>query len=492
MFDLFICHAPQDSEIATAIVDRLERDPLTRVKLGPTERLIEGWEEGQSSGALLLILSESSIPESLPRTDWEPLLGHAMGSNARRVGCLLAGDCPYPRLLDRKNFFRWNEDSRALRAIERWVLSLNEQPLPHSFAPARSPWFQGYERELDWLWEKLVDGSGIVLVNSPNSGSGNTSLAQHFARQAIGHFHVVLWVDCNDRSEAAVLGDLAAQLGIVPDGPLDELRSKVQNALGRARLLLVMDNVHPDTFRLTAAGCASVLLTSQLEEFDCEALALLNRSPVSACEAPAEGDEMRLWQAMSVCRPSGFPLELAAAVARIGDAESSRACERLVAARYVHPLDEVAHIYRLDRASALAASAAAEDLGTLRQHHASLLEGKLAGWKFGSRDSIPESANVWLAEALHAFEWANKAAWPQAVRLGLAAFVILRNLGRATEALELLQKLAHYAEYRADASVYSTCSREISWLRPDLKVHQYASPEDQLKFDFTSGWHTRR
>jgi len=249
MFDLCLCYAPQDSEIAIAIQSRLALDPRTRVTLAPSGRLIEGWEEGLSSAALLLLLSDSSIPERLPRKDWDPLLRHAMGKDASRVGCLLAGDCPYPPLLARNNFWRWSDGPReALRAIERWVVSLHDQIWPDSFVPARLPWFEGCARVIDRLWETLVDGQGTVLLTHPGPGSGKTSLAQHFARNALAHFHAVVWVDCSSRSEAALLSDLASQLGIPLDRPMDELHTGVCRALNQARLLLVMDDVHPAAF----------------------------------------------------------------------------------------------------------------------------------------------------------------------------------------------------------------------------------------------------
>jgi hypothetical protein len=116
----FICHSPADREIATKIATRVERGAEAQVVPGECEgyTVETGWEGGWEGGLYTL-------------------------------GAVLVRACPYPKLLERKSFFRWPDDPlEALRALERWVLSFHSLPERHSFLPALLPWFDGRRREL--------------------------------------------------------------------------------------------------------------------------------------------------------------------------------------------------------------------------------------------------------------------------------------------------------------------------------------------------------
>ena len=152
MLDVFLCHAPSDGEIAGRIKARLDARAEAKVWLEACGRDTEqtmavAWEGGSSSAAILLLLSPDAVPQRLRRDDWQLLLDHIEGHAEPPVGALVLAACPYPPLLERKNFFRLSDGAMAtLRAIERWIIALH--PGEPSFLPAALPWFLGHEREL--------------------------------------------------------------------------------------------------------------------------------------------------------------------------------------------------------------------------------------------------------------------------------------------------------------------------------------------------------
>ena len=126
MFDVFICHSPSNREVAAAaIAARLERGAEARVWLEECNSdagvtVASAWEAGTASGAIVLLLAPDSVPHRLSRADWEPVLRHVEGNAPPPLGAVLVSGCPYPRLLERKHFFRWDAERReTLRAIER-------------------------------------------------------------------------------------------------------------------------------------------------------------------------------------------------------------------------------------------------------------------------------------------------------------------------------------------------------------------------------------
>src|SRR5579864_4440141 len=168
MLDVFLCHAPANREVAATIAARLERGAEANVWLdecgshsGAT--LATAWEAGLTSAAILLVLSPEAVPPRLRREDWQSLLQHLERNGEPPVGAVLVGDCPYPRLLERKHFFHWGDPRRdVLSAIERWIVSLHQQSEQTPFVPARLPWFEGRQRELDMMWQILVDDAGSL------------------------------------------------------------------------------------------------------------------------------------------------------------------------------------------------------------------------------------------------------------------------------------------------------------------------------------------
>jgi hypothetical protein len=420
-----------------------------------------------SSAATLLILSPASVPRRLDRAAWEGVLQHVAGHATPPVGVVLLGECPYPRLLERARFFRWADGSReTLRAIERWIVGLDACERP-AVDPAALPWFEGREREIELLWETLVDApGGLAWIEGP-PGAGKTCLAQTFARQAGDHFRDVLWVACGERSAAAVAADLE-----------DQLRGAL---LAEHRVLLVFDDVTGVGPPLPPpGGRASVLVTART---GCAAVPAhaqtigLDPLPPAPIEPLVDSAELGLWQAMAMCRPQGLALEFAAGLAQVPPA----AAEGLIRKRLVDPLDYRDSRLRL---SALSRALAREgaDIGPLRRRRAEHLHGI-----FRRAAETPQTALACLPELPPSLDWACRADWELAGRLAWRAFAFLRVRGRFAEGAETLRRLRDEAAARQDLGVVDACTYELSWavdgagapcLRPDAS--------EQLTLQFSS------
>ena len=436
--------------VTATIARRLEACAEARVwfeECGAQQTLVEAWETGLRSAATLLALSPASVPARVDRAYWEPVLNYIAGHGGPPLGAVLVRECAYPRLLERSNFFRWADGPReTLRAIERWIVGLHASERP-SLAPAPLFWFEGRESELERLWETLVDvPGGLAWIQGP-AGAGKTSLAQTFARQAEGHFRDVLWVACGDRSAAGVEGDIAAQLNGAP--------------LAEHRLLLILDDVTgPLPWLAHAGGRASVLVTARTggaePPSDARVIALAPPSP-APLEEPQDQGERRLWQAMSICRPQGFTLDLAARLAEIEQVEAGIACEALARRRLVDPLDRRDNRFRMSEASRAAARLGA-DIEPLRRRHAELLHEAFQHWA-----DAPVRPLAYLPELAPALDWACTADWSLAVRLTWHAYAFLRSQGRLAEGAETLVRLRDEAERHGDQDAAGICADELSW-----------------------------
>jgi hypothetical protein len=483
MVEIFLCCSPADREVAAAIAARLERGAGVTVTLddGGTESVAVQWKWGDSAAAILLLLSPESVPLRAGRSDWGELLDH-IGSNARPpVASALVRECGYPRLLERKRFFRWDAGPRdALRAIEKWALQLYSLPERRSFTPARLPWFEGREKELDRLWETLVDEAGTAVVVNPAAGSGKTSLAQEFSRQAGEHFRDVLWVACGGRSPASIVADLADQLGVDCEGDAGEAFAALARTAGGHRLLLVLDDAPPSLAVPVAEGRASVLVTTRSTQIETPRAARIMRLEAAPEFRPAVPDnpvDRRLWRAMAACHSSAIPLGLAARIAGIEPAEAAEACERLIEGRLVDPFDWGNGRLRLPSQSIAAAGGLEEDE---RRRHAEAID------ELASRPSASADFRQCTDEILPAFRWLAEADWERASAFGRRASALLGRCGRLAEGAELLAAVRNAADQRGDWEASDACSWELSWIRgvPYRGARWKPEREDQLSLDF--------
>jgi hypothetical protein len=193
---------------------------------------------------------------------------------------------------------------------------------------------------------------------------------------------------------------------------------------------------------------------------------------------PENPVDLRLWRAMSVCRPSGFPFHLAKRIAEIDPVEARDACARLIQSRLVDPFDLGGERLRLNAFSIPAAGDLLEDE---RQRHAAQIHAAISGSAKGL-----DLNKRYVAEILPAVRWAAALDWPLAGALTRRAFALLRQRGRIAEGAELLVTLRDAAERRGDWEVSNECSWELSWIRglPYHALDRTPVDDKQLSFDF--------
>jgi TIR domain/NB-ARC domain len=489
VLDIFICHSAADHEVAGVIRARLERGAEAKVWLdecgshsGPT--VAATWEAGLSSAAILLLLSPEAVPQRRGREDWELVLNHVERNAEPPLGAVLLRDCLFPRLLERKRFFRWTDHPRdVLRAIEQWVISLHPQSGLPAFLPARLPWFRGRERELDALWETLADDAGVVVLANDAPASGKTSLAHEFARAASGHFRDILWIECGNRSEASITCELASQLGVRIDELAEESLVRLGGLIEKHRLLVVLDDVTEETPILAPLeGRSSVLITTQSGALKLpphvRIMQLDNAIRPTLAELSAGSVEQRLWEAISICRRHGFPLELPAQIARINESDAKAASERLAAQRWIDPLDAAGTRFRVGATSSSVKLTDA-DCEMLRRRHAVALNEEFAAWR-----AHPARCKALLAELEIGFQWAMRSDWSLATSLADRAFAFLKTEGRLPEAAQIYTQLRQAAEHKQDERVIRNCSWELSWIRDESGNLFSPVAGDQLAFRF--------
>src|SRR3954452_2882551 len=240
MLDVFLCHSKASRSVAETIAGRLElcaEAKVWREETNSSSTLIDVWEGGLSSAAIVLVLDPDAVPRHATRDAWEPILNHVSRHTDPPIGCVRLGSAACPRLLERTNFHEWqNEPLPVLRALDEWIISLHTPPVANTFEPARLPWFESRNTELNQLWHDLVDSGGATLTVVSAEACGKTALAQEFARRASSHFRDIVWIGCGERSAASILGELADQLGT-------QEPEKIPQLLAEHRLLVILDDL---------------------------------------------------------------------------------------------------------------------------------------------------------------------------------------------------------------------------------------------------------
>lgn len=412
-------------------------------------------------------------------------MGRAFGScRGERAASGRSGscrECKYPRILERRNFFRWGDGAQeVLRAIERWAIDLHPVPRERRFAPAPLPWFEGREEDLGALWETLVDRAGTAVLVNAEPASGKSAMAQEFCRQASEHFRRLIWVACGERSLASIAADLAGQIG--EDCPREEegALERLLETAGRHRSLVVFDDFPPHL--PIPAGSherASVLATAREAQAPQGACVMrISKARDLRIPAPDNPADLRLLRAMAVCHMGGFPFDLAARISELDPDEAADARMRLLENRLADPFDDAAGRLRLN---AVSAAMAGQDLEIERRRHAGLIHQAFSGWMKNQ-----DFDRHFTIELTPAFRWAAKADWPLAVSIVRLVFRFLRHHGRITEGSELLSALRAEADARGDQAVSDECSRELSWIigTPYSGLGRVPESGDQLQFDF--------
>ncbi|MEP6536448.1 MAG: hypothetical protein ABJF23_14070, partial [Bryobacteraceae bacterium] len=476
---MFLFHAPADRGAAEIIQERLESLGAAQVRLeacGPGETLEDVWEQGLDAPAILLLLSPSSVPATATREKWPTILAHRESCALPPLGLIQMAPCKCPPILERKHFFRYGDHPRqALRDLTYWISNLQPRSEPF-FQAARLPWFQGRSAELGVLWEKLVDDAGVAIL----VGFGKTVLAQEFARLAGSHFRDVLWMDCGQRSEISISGELAAYLGESLGNHAEGAFARVGVLIQKRRVLLVLDDVPADFPAASAGGeLASVLVTTGSNEgahlpgaavIALDSVALPTRDCKGLPDAAQE-----VWAAIQACRTQGFPFDLAARVAKVDEVEAQEARHALLEGRWIDPLDAAGLRYRAAERAGIATEA-------YRRWHAEALAETFAKW-----GSQPGPCRALLAEMDAAFHWALRSNWKIATRLGHRAAGFLNKESRGAEAVYLYRQLLRGARERNDAEETEHCLRELSWVDDQHEpAHDSTAHAEQIGFDFGS------
>jgi hypothetical protein len=459
MFDVFLCHAAADRALAGHITERLSRAECRVItdECGrePDETVAASWECGMECGGIVLLLSPDSVPPSQSRLLWGGLLEHVTESRRPPIVSVLVRPCAVPPLLERRSFWvRWDSgDSRsALRALENWAVGLSPATQPDPLLLAHLPWFDHDKQELAVLWDALVDRSGTA--------SATTSVAQEFARQARQQFRKVLWIPCGDRPEALIATEIASGLGSRVDAPAPELWKSIQCVLRTRRVLLVLDEFHPE-LELLEPGNSSLLLIPTLKR----------RDPEFAL--PVGSAEERLWEALSVCRPQRVSLDLAARIAELEPTEAAKACQALIRHRFVDPLDSALVFVRRN--------VTAVESPAMTRAHFKLLRDTFSDWRANRSQCLQ-----CLDEIEPAVRRACQNGWNDATMLGWYALAFLRDERRLADAEVILNQLRNAALLTGDTLLLSICTKELNWLFEPAGSGPCArtEPGNQLSFDF--------
>src|SRR5215470_2092773 len=120
---IFLAHAEADHEFARRLTEflafgcNIACDTDEGLVL-PGEDLIAKAENGLAADTLVLLLSEASCPTRWLCERWEPVLFEKTRLGRVEFVSVLLNDCPFPALLQRRNFV----DARTNRlAAMRWL-----------------------------------------------------------------------------------------------------------------------------------------------------------------------------------------------------------------------------------------------------------------------------------------------------------------------------------------------------------------------------------
>jgi hypothetical protein len=218
---LFPCYAPADREKARDLARFVEDGADVRVfleegEMRAGETLASKARDARMADTVLLLFSRESWPSRWPRAEWEDAWINEPAAEDVPIGFLRLDDCSPPPVL--KPRFEWNLDGK--RRIKRWLRGHG----PESSRPAP---------EMELLGIAIADRPGFETVAS-------TAEAREFAREFAADFDAVLEVEGGGRSMAALCGDLAAQLGLRLEGPLEENERRLREFCEPRRFLILL------------------------------------------------------------------------------------------------------------------------------------------------------------------------------------------------------------------------------------------------------------
>ncbi len=378
----------------------------------------ETWEEGLDATGLLVLLHPDAMPPQPSRQYWGRLIDY---NGPRPIAYVQCGARAYPPVFERRSFFRWPADQRAL---ERWVVALLPRTQLSSVAPAQA-------EVPEELWTVLVDGAGTYWVTG-KPGTGKSRMAQAFAYAARGHFQSTIWIGCGRRSA-------------------ESIQSEIEHRMPAGRSLFVLDDLRAP-LALPAAP-HSVLITGPQPMGEGEWLDLEDQFrllPVS--DSP-------LLQAMSVCLAPDFSLSLAREIAGEPQALPGHAAELL---------DTVRDRYRLVRPIEVSPE--------LPGRHFDAVLGRFRHWR--AKPAACAEVDYELEPAL---DFGFASAWEESVDLCRAAFDCYSEGGRQRDAVAVMRLLEAEAEGRGDRATVDFAKGRLAWVVDgDGELKVFVNEGDQL------------
>jgi len=399
---------------------RLERFPELQVNSIASDEVpvSETWEEGLDGAGVVVLLHPDAMPPQPSRQYWGSLIDY---SGPRPIAYVHCGARAYPPVFERRSFFRWPADQRAL---ERWVVALLPRTQVSSVAPAQA-------EVPEELWSVLVDGVGVYWITG-QPATGKSRMAQAFAYAARGHFQSTIWIGCGRRSA-------------------ESIQREIERRMPAGRSLLVLDDLRAPVDLPGAPH--SVLVTGPEPLGEGEWLDLEDPFRLPPI-APSP-----LLEAMSVCLAPDFPLSLAREIAGEPQALPGDAAELI---------DTVWDRYRLVQPIAVSSE--------WPGRHFDAVLRRFRHWR-----AKPAECAEADGELEAALEFGFASAWEEVVDLCRAAFDCYSEGGRQREAAALMDRLIAEAEGRGDRSRVLWAQGRLSLvLGEDGEIKPVIQEGDQL------------
>jgi hypothetical protein len=267
MPSLVLCYSPHDETAVRRIGACLEANLPCSVSysesvLRPGLDLVDATERALGAEMALVFLSPHSVPASWKLERWKPVFFDKAEEFGSLLGVVLLADCKFPELLRRRCFFDVRSDpANEARRIRRWLLR------PHRLA------------------------AGEIPASAPSDLPGLFDMpfaeAQSLAATHDNDFEAVCRIDCEERSDAGVLGDLGHAMGLCLPKTLPENRAALQEQSAKHRSLFLVAHATPAHRELLSwGGLASMIFLT-----DAPPRARVSRAEIEAAFLTSVSDE---------------------------------------------------------------------------------------------------------------------------------------------------------------------------------------------------------
>jgi hypothetical protein len=249
---LFLCYAAADRNAATRIAAFLERGADVRTfleegEIQPDQSLVAKAREARMADIVVVLFSRQSLPPRWPRAEWEEPLVKEPAAEGVRIAFARLDDCLPPRVLH-PMFELGGLAVKGMRDLKRWVRNPAAVPSPN--VPA----------DLEVLGIALADRAGMETVESH-------AAAEDFVAAFGEDFDAVVRLHCEQRSLAALAGDLAQQLGLRLENDLPRNLERIHEFCATRRFLIVMENAAAPVPELVFGGRSSTLVSTEPVDF---------------------------------------------------------------------------------------------------------------------------------------------------------------------------------------------------------------------------------